>query len=172
MFNAWHLLVTLCLQCGINISLHHRLSVSLLSADPTWPVVVGGVPAPCRQTVVGGRRGAQSRDHLHHVRQHHVTRADGPAALQHRAVRLLLYVQVWFYRHRPPATHRVYGDLLILWAEGVGYGGLSTYLINIQIIQGDALVTIMFLKSELLIPICLSFQGTINDLIHKHFLFH
>lgn len=92
-------------------------TVSLWSVDSTWPVVVGGVSAPCSHTLVGRRRRTQSSDHLHHIRQHHVTRADCSAAFQDRTVGLLLYVQVWFDGHRPPTTHRVYGDLLVVRTE-------------------------------------------------------
>lgn len=46
----------------------------------TWPAVLGGVPASCSQTVVGGRRWAQSCNHFHHIRQDHVTRTDRAAA--------------------------------------------------------------------------------------------
>lgn len=46
-----------------------------------------------------------------------MTRADGPAALQDRAVRLLLDVDVWFDWHRSPAAHRVDSDLLIVGTE-------------------------------------------------------
>lgn len=99
-------------------------SRSFLS-ESTWPVVVGGVPAPCGQTLVGGRRRAQSGDHFHHVRQHHVTRADRSAAFQHRAVGLLLYVQVRFDGHRPPTAHRVDGDLLVVRAESRDEGLLG-----------------------------------------------
>ena len=98
-------------------ALHQSHTVSLLSVDSTWPVVVGGVSAPCSHALVGRRRRTQSSDHLHHVRQHHVTRADCSAAFQDRTVGLLLYVQVRFDGHRPPTTHRVYGDLLVVRTE-------------------------------------------------------
>lgn len=47
-----------------------------------------------------------------------MTWADRPAALQHRAVGLLLDVDVRFDRHRSPAAHRVDGDLLIVGTAG------------------------------------------------------
>lgn len=88
------------------------------SIEFTWPVVIRRVSAPCGQTLIGGRRRAQSGDHFHHIRQDHVTWADCSAAFQDRTIGLLLYVQVWFDGHRSPATHWVYGDLLIVGTEG------------------------------------------------------
>lgn len=86
----------------------------------TWPAVVRGVPSSCGQTLVRRRCRAQGGDHLHHVGQDHVTRADGAATLQNRTVGLLLYVEVRFNGHRPPTADRIYSDLLIVRAEGAG----------------------------------------------------
>lgn len=83
----------------------------------TWPAVVGGVSAPCCQTVVRRCRRPECRNHLHYVGQHHVARTDGAAAFQDRTVGLLLYVQVRFDRNRPPAAHGIDGDLLVVGAE-------------------------------------------------------
>lgn len=49
-----------------------------------------------------------------------MTWADRPAALQHRAVGLLLDVDVRFDRDGSPAAHRVDGDLLIVGTAGEG----------------------------------------------------
>lgn len=61
-----------------------------------------------------------------------MTRAEGPAALQHRTVRLLLHMDVRLHRDRLPAAHRVDGDLLVLRA---GRGGEEKVLIQAKKIR-------------------------------------
>lgn len=99
----------------------HKHHWSPAPLTPTWPVVVGGVPASCCQTLVRRQRRPQSSDHFHHVGQDHVTGADCAAAFEDGTVRLLLYVQVWFDGYRPPTTQRVYGDLLVVRTEGFNH---------------------------------------------------